>query len=972
VADQIAGLVLQAARLLFRPGDVVELRVFNARQFGTISGYFDDLEALAKAAAYLDKQQFPGVYWTLNPLHSDLLARASNKTRRNCKPGELTGDDHVLCVRWLYIDLDPKRPVSGISATDEEKATAMELAPRIRDWLKSEGWPDPIEADSGNGAHLLYRIVELPNEPASEALLDRVLAALGARFDTDVVKVDQTTKNPSRICKIYGTVARKGDNVPARPHRLSSLLQIPAEVVPVPIELLQRLAAMAPKEATTAPRSGARSPQRQYTGPKDFDVAGFLSKYGIRHRAAVPHEGGYKYVLEECPFDSSHKAPDSAVFDRPDGLGFLCFHNSCKGRDWREFRELFEPDAYAPRSYPRSAQRPPEPPLPPEPADLVKPPVQSGATAPDLVPDVEAPIILADVEAAADLAIENKSSAEVMRLAVSVAALRTHEQAIIVGKLRDGLKDEWKSLEKWFEKALRDAVAERRGEAPAGDVPGQNPPAEPPAGGDAAGETPDLLGYPLTDSGNGQRIVAMFGRDIRYCTEMESWLIWDGKRWAVDHSNVMRHKAMEMAREMYVQCLRLPDGARRGAASKHALQSESSRGITNALTEAQRMPGIAVSANDLDQYPDHFNLLNGTLHLRDGKMKPHDSTMLLTKLCEHNYRPNAKCPLFQGFVEWTMGGPIDGGSDTVELSEITVRLVGFIQRVLGYSITGNVSAKAVFVFFGPDGNNGKTTLLTLIRELLGRDYASLLLIETIMHARSTDNTAREDMADLRGTRFVQTSEISKEDRLNEQRVKFLTQGMGTIKSRRLHEHLIEFTATHKLLMDCNYRPKVGGQDNAIWNRLIQIPFDYTVPENRLDLNLREKLHAEAEGIIAWLVRGAIDWYQHGLGKPPEVVEAGLDWRENDDPLREFLTDWCKVGPDLFCTVKDLMTAYLLWAKDYGEKFPLARRAFNEALIGKGITQDRVHSGRRWVGVELKPEIKRNVGGDEPPLPEQQF
>ncbi len=439
----------------------------------------------------------------------------------------------------------------------------------------------------------------------------------------------------------------------------------------------------------------------------------------------------------------------------------------------------------------------------------------------------------------------------------------------------------------------------------------------------------------------------MFGKGIRYCTEMKSWFLWDGRRWAVDHSNAMRQKANEMARLLYLQAVQLPEGARRGQIDKHARASESSRGITNALVEAERMPGIPVSAQMLDQKPDHLNFLNGTVHLPDGSIQPHDRSMLLTKLIEYDYNPTAKAPIFQQFVEWTMGC----ANPEAELTETTARLVQFVQRVIGYCITGAVSEKAVFVFYGADGDNGKTTLLTLFREILGRDYASLLLIDTIMHARSTDNTAREDMADLRGARFVQTSEVGKEDRLNEQRIKFLTQGMGTIKSRRLHEHLVEFIASHKLLMDCNYRPKVAGQDNAIWRRLVQIPFTMTIAEDKKDGELRNKMKAEAEGVLAWAVRGAIEWYKHGLGKPPEVSGANQDWREHDDPL--------------VCPVSDLMTAYLLWAKEYGEKFPLARRNFNEALVSKGIKQDKKRLDgeptRIWVGVELKPAAALKLG-----------
>jgi P4 family phage/plasmid primase-like protien len=943
--------VLRAARLLFRPGDVVEVRVPKAGKLRTIAGYFDDFEKLAAAVATLELARHPGVYWTLNPGDPAMLSRAGmgNRLKAYIDAGDLTSDGNILRHAWLPIDLDPKRP-TGTSSTDAQHEAALALGRHVQETLVREGWPAGLLADSGNGAHLLYA-VGLPNDRESSALLSGVLKALGTRFNTrapDVlVEVDERMFNASRIIKTYGTTARKGDASPERPHRLSQILYAPEPITTVPVELLREVAKLSRMPAT--PRPG--STYRATAGGQEFSVEDFLSRHGIRYRDRIEYRGGWKYRLEECPWDSSHKWPDACVFQYPDGYGFTCLHNSCNGRDWHAFREQFEGPRRQwssfgpPRGLPARDEDAP-------PARLV---------------DDPAPLTLADVEAAAELAIESKSAAEAMRLATAIATLRPQHQAVVVAKLRDGFGDAWKANERWFDKALKDAAPElpKKEADSAPDVAGQNAPAgpSPGEGGRGAKEPPDLVPYPLTDSGNGERIVAMFGGEIRYCNEMESWFVWDGRRWAIDRKNAMRQKANQMARLLYYQCLALPEGSRRTAVSKHALASESSRGISNALMEAARMPGVPVLADELDQHPMHLNFLNGTVLLSDGSIRPHDRAMLLTKLCEYPYRPEAKCPLFQGFVEWTMGGPVDGNPDA-ELSETTTRLVGFVQRVIGYSITGDVGEKCVFVFYGADGDNGKTTLLTLFRELLGRDYASLLLIDTIMHARSTDNTAREDMADLRGARFVQTSEISKEDRLNEQRVKFLTQGMGTIKSRRLHEHLIEFTATHKLLMDCNYRPKVTGQDNAIWRRLIQVPFQYTIPEERKDLHFRDKLKAEAEGILAWAVRGAIEWRKRGLGKPPEVAEAARDWREHDDPLREFLADWCNVDLELYCPVSDLMTAYLLWSKEYGEKFPLARRAFNEALAGKGIVQDKRrvdHEPTRiWVGVELKPQALQKL------------
>jgi P4 family phage/plasmid primase-like protien len=947
MADLISQ-IKQAAQVLFRPGDVVEVRIPKTR-FGVISGYFIDHERMAREIARLDGQKFPGVYWTLNPVAPDAIARADHKTLQ-IRSGEGTKDTEIVSRRWLPIDIDPQR-IAGISSTEAQHEASFLLADQVHTALLEMGWGEAIRADSGNGAHLLYRI-DLPNDAESASLIKRVLEGLHARFGTPEIAIDRTLFNASRICKAYGTWVRKGDNTADRPHRVSRLLYARDDMQIVPADLLRGIAAFAPEE----PRRGPAPSHSRFATPPPFDLAGFLSKHGVRHRGAVKYDGGYKYVLDECPFDSSHKAPDAAVFEGASGkLGFKCLHNSCHGRDWREFREHFE-----------------GPKQPYQPRPHATPPVSTAAVAPALAPEPPEPDAedkkiaqaLLEAEEAADVAIESRSSAEVMRLAASVAKLRPMHQAVIVAKLRDGFREDWKALEKWFEKALKDAAAPAVPAAPA-DETGQNLAPVPPAGGEGEGAAapPNLIGFPLTDSGNAERIVALFGHEIRYCTEMKSWFLWDGKRWAVDRSNVMRHKAMEMARLLYYQASQLAEGQRRTALDKHARAAESSKGITNALNEAERLPGVPVSAQMLDQHSDLLNFKNGTVCLRDGSLRPHDRAQLITKLCEYNYRPNAKAPLFQVFVEWAMGGPVDGNPDA-ELSEMTVRLVSFIQRVIGYSMTGDVSEKAVFVFYGADGDNGKTTLLTLFRELLGSDYASLLLIDTIMHARSTDNTAREDMADLRGARFVQTSEVSKEDRLNEQRVKFLTQGMGTIKSRRLHEHLVEFTATHKLLMDCNYRPNVKGQDNAIWRRLIQIPFLSTISAERRDLGLREKLKAEAEGILAWAVRGAIEWYKSGLGKPPEVMEAQQDWREHDDPLREFLNDSCNVDEDLFVPVKDLMSAYLLWCKEYGEKFPLARRSFNEALVGKGIKQERKAlanvTTRIWVGLELKMEVSQKL------------
>jgi hypothetical protein len=214
-------IIERSLQILFRRGDIVEVRIPKTLREGTVSGYFDDMNALKQAV--LTRTRDAGIYVTLNPVQPELLARCANRLQSFAK--ELTTDKDILQRRWLFIDVDPNRP-SGISASDEEHQAAIEKAMLISFTLHGEGWPRPVLGDSGNGGHLAYRI-DLPNDDASEKLVEKVLKALAQRFDDARVKIDTTVYNASRIIKLWGTVARKGDSIPARPHRLSIIREDP-------------------------------------------------------------------------------------------------------------------------------------------------------------------------------------------------------------------------------------------------------------------------------------------------------------------------------------------------------------------------------------------------------------------------------------------------------------------------------------------------------------------------------------------------------------------------------------------------------------------------------------------------------------------------------------------------------------------------------------------------------------------------
>lgn len=217
--------IAYALGLLWAPGDVHEIRILKAGRAGTISGYFDSIDAAVDAVLAYDGH-VPGIYYTLNPTNPALLARAANRLKE--RADATSSDADVIARHWLLLDFDPKRP-AGISSSDAEHGRAISVACGVWDELRSAGWPDPIVADSGNGAHLLYRI-NAPNDATTTAKVKALLAGVADRCATADVDIDLTVYNAARITKLYGTLTCKGDSTPARPHRRSLILEAPAEI----------------------------------------------------------------------------------------------------------------------------------------------------------------------------------------------------------------------------------------------------------------------------------------------------------------------------------------------------------------------------------------------------------------------------------------------------------------------------------------------------------------------------------------------------------------------------------------------------------------------------------------------------------------------------------------------------------------------------------------------------------------------
>ncbi len=330
--------ILRACQVLSEPGQVIELRALDAvtpawRRPHTVAGYFDDCAKLAVAAAQL---QARGVYVTLNPVRPALLARAHNRARDVGAGEAATGDADIVARRWLPVDCDAARP-TGISASAAEHELALARAREIREYLGEKGWPEPVLADSGNGGHLLYRI-DLPADDGG--LVGRVLRTLAFLFEDERVILDQSNANPARIWKLYGTVARKGDDMPERPHRLARLFEVPETLVPVSPELLVALAAIPPAEPPAAARASAGS-----AGNGEFSLVTWIEDHGLAVEGPRPwgRDGSQRWIFPVCPWNPAHRRSAYIVRFASGAIAAGCHHNSCRFNDWHALRDQFEP-----------------------------------------------------------------------------------------------------------------------------------------------------------------------------------------------------------------------------------------------------------------------------------------------------------------------------------------------------------------------------------------------------------------------------------------------------------------------------------------------------------------------------------------------------------------------------------------------------------------------------------------------------
>lgn len=502
-------------------------------------------------------------------------------------------------------------------------------------------------------------------------------------------------------------------------------------------------------------------------------------------------------------------------------------------------------------------------------------------------------------------------------------------------------------------------VVDEQGDAPTGGtvVPfrpvaeGRLAPSSEESTQEQAGRTHDTQGTGAawrehsTDMGNARRFVASFGHMVRYVHVWGAWLIWDGMRWRRDEVGAVADLAKRTVKSMWAEVGDIEDDDARKEFIKWIYRSEGAARLIALLEVAKSEPEIARHHSKFDSNPWLFNCLNGTLDLKSGMLRPHAQSDLITKLAPVEYRKGATLPLWDKFLRDTTGGE--------------AQLRDFLQRAVGYTLTGVTDEEKLFFAHGPS-RTGKSTFFEALKSALG-DYAQTADFETFL-ARPQVGGIRNDIADLLGSRFVASVEVDDGKRLAQGLMKVLT-GSDTIKARHLYKEAFSFVPTFKLWLAANDAPKVDASDGGMWNRILRIPFVH-VPERRdprVKATLRDPSKAGA-AILAWAVEGCLRWQAEGLGVPELVQEATDAYRADMDPLKDWLADCCELEADAWTSAAAIRESYNNWCKVYGERFPLNGNKLAKALGDHGVTpkpkrlSDGVTQARGYVGLRITSTI----------------
>lgn len=454
-------------------------------------------------------------------------------------------------------------------------------------------------------------------------------------------------------------------------------------------------------------------------------------------------------------------------------------------------------------------------------------------------------------------------------------------------------------------------------------------------GASSGGATPATKSYDQNDAGRATHFADDHERQIRFVPAWSRWLVWQEHYWRTDDDGAITRLAIEHSRHLIRVAAEVTDHAVRGASVRDALKMGNVQTIEKMLELARCDARIVVRHEQLDAEPYLLGVQNGVIDLRTGRFRDGRREDLITKRAGTEYVAEARCPRWVEFLTEVLDGD--------------EALISYLQSLVGYTLTGDVSEQ-IFPFLFGTGKNGKSVFTGILQQLLG-DYgqrASASLLVANPNGREPIN----EIARVHGARLVIGSETEEGARLAEARVKDLTGG-DKITGRFLYAEAFDFYPVLKLWMFGNHKPEIRGCDDGIWRRVQLIPFTVQIPEARRDPHLPKKLAEELPGILQWALEGTRRWSDHGLKTPEVVTQASEEYRVDEDTLADFIDAEIELDPNAKSAPAELFLRYQRWAQSTGQRYPQSQRGLAKRLKERGFKQKAGHKGRFWAGIGLK-------------------
>lgn len=444
---------------------------------------------------------------------------------------------------------------------------------------------------------------------------------------------------------------------------------------------------------------------------------------------------------------------------------------------------------------------------------------------------------------------------------------------------------------------------------------------------------PDEVRKTLTDTGNASRFAKAHSQNCCYVAEGRRWLLWNGANWEPDTTDRVVELAKQVAADICHEGDTVSDGGLRNEIAKHSKNSASAPRLRAMLDLAKSDKRLVVSTSRLDSQRDLLGLQNGTLHLQSGELCSPERANYITRSVQLEFDSQARCPTFLAFLHRIMGGSAD--------------LVAYLQRVVGYAISGRTDEQVLFFLYG-SGANGKTTFVNVLRDLLGPALTKSMPTSAIA-ARQQGSGPTPEIARLVGARLVVTSEVEEGSFLDESLVKLLTGG-DPVPARELYGAPFEFFPQFKLFVVGNHKPVIRQTDYGIWRRIHMIPFLVRIPVGERDAALPDRLRGELAGILNWAVEGYRAWRADGLRPPEEVMVAVREYQEEMDILGQWIAQCCQLGEELWVGSSDAYQGYRTWAIANGLR-PWSLNSWGRRM-GDRFERRRSAAGIVYVG--LKP------------------